>query len=161
MVIRFEPDLDEALSNFARCQVRAHVAQFPQLVLGVESHRFDIAVDGVSDSPAREKIMDVVDYGQAYWSSSQRRAVLLVRLPLRRFTAQLGYAQGTYGQQTATDVTAFCKHDHLAEPKVVQFPERPIDPVSLGIGTCRLLALAISWRAPPLGDGMHCSPMAR
>jgi len=134
-VIGFEPDLDQALSKLLGVPFVLHIAQFPQLVLGVASHRFDIAIDGVSDSRAREKQVDFVDYGQA---------ALVILTPASRAPQvksvtsicgnTLAYAQGTYGQQTAQDITLLCKQRHLPAPKVVQFPDAPSIQLALESG---------------------------
>jgi polar amino acid transport system substrate-binding protein len=134
-VIGFEPDLDQALSKLLGVPFVLHIAQFPQLVLGVASHRFDIAIDGVSDSRAREKQVDFVDYGQA--------ALVILTATSRAGQVKsvasicgnsLAYAQGTYGQQTSQDITSLCKQRHLAEPKVVQFPDAPSIQLALESG---------------------------
>ena len=156
-VIGFEPDLDQALSKLLGVPFVLHIAQFPQLVLGVASHRFDIAIDGVSDSRAREKQVDFVDYGQA-------ALVILTpasRAPQVKSVASicgntLAYAQGTYGQQTAQDITLLCKQRHLPRAKVVQFPDAPSIQLALESGR-----IASSLRTRPPVAGTCCSPRAR
>ena len=134
-VIGFEPDLDQALSKLLGVPFVLRVAQFPQLVLGVASHRFDIAIDGISDSRAREQQVDFVDYGQAALviltptgGAAQVKSVASI------CGNSLAHAQGTYGQQTSQDITLLCKQRHLAEPKVVQFPDAPSIQLALESG---------------------------
>ena len=134
-VIGFEPDLEHALAKLLGVKLNLDVVQFPELVPGVQDKRFDIAIDGVSDSKAREKLVDFVDYGSS-------GIVILVPTAkaagVTNLTAICGhsiaYATGTYGQQTANDVSAICAKAHKPPITKTAFPDAPSIQLALESG---------------------------
>jgi polar amino acid transport system substrate-binding protein len=130
-VIGFDP----ALSHLFGVQLQLHVVQFPALVTGVQSKRFEVAVDGVTDTKVREKVANFVDYGQA--------GLVILTTPANAAATKniaaicgksLAYAQGTYGDQTSKDVASYCKQHRLAAPTVTVFPEAPSIQLALQSG---------------------------
>jgi polar amino acid transport system substrate-binding protein len=126
-LIGFEPDLEAALGSLLGVKFVPHIVGFDALVPGVQAKRFQIAIDGVTDEKSREKVADFVDYGQA-------GIVILVPAGKQSTVTggltslcghSIGYATGTYGQQTTEDVAKICKQKGLAATKGVAFPNAP------------------------------------
>jgi len=134
-VIGFEPDLEAALSKLLGVHLKLDVVQFPELVPGVQDHRFDIAIDGVTDSKAREKLVDFVDYGSSG---------IVILVPTAKATGvhnllnicghSLAYATGTYGQQTANDIAKLCAQAHKPPITKTAFPDAPSIQLALESG---------------------------
>jgi polar amino acid transport system substrate-binding protein len=134
-VIGFEPDLEAAIGKLLGVQLKLDVVQFPELVPGVQDHRFDMAIDGVSDSKAREKLVDFVDYG------SSGIVILVPTAKAAGVTSLLdicghsiAYAVGTYGQQTANDLVKMCAAAHKAPITKTAFPDAPSIQLALESG---------------------------
>ena len=146
-VIGFEPDLDKALSQLLGVPFVLHVAQFPQLVLGVASHRFDIAIDGVSDSRAREKQVDFVDYGQAalviLTPTKRGEAGQVGRLDLRQLP-RLRPGHLRPADLSGHHFAVQAAPSPRAEGRAV--PRRPFDPAGTRIGADRVRARGHSHR---------------
>lgn len=134
-VIGFEPDLDKALAALLGVKFKLDVVQFPELVPGVQDKRFDIAIDGVSDSKAREKVVDFVDYGSAgtVILAPTAKAAGVTSL-LNICGHSLAYATGTFGQQTANDIAALCAKAHKPPPSKTAFPDAPSIQLALESG---------------------------
>jgi polar amino acid transport system substrate-binding protein len=64
-VIGFEPDLRNAIAKELGVTFVNHIVTFDELIPGIQAGRFQIAMDGVSDTKAREAQVDFVDYGAA------------------------------------------------------------------------------------------------
>jgi polar amino acid transport system substrate-binding protein len=63
-VIGFEVDLRAAIAKLLGVTFVTHVTGFDELIVGIESGRFQAAMDGIGDTAAREKVVSFVDYGQ-------------------------------------------------------------------------------------------------
>ena len=64
-IVGFEPDLWNALGTALGVKVRAMSVDFGGLIPGVQAGRFDIAMECMSDSPAREQEVTFVDFAHA------------------------------------------------------------------------------------------------
>jgi polar amino acid transport system substrate-binding protein len=134
-VIGFEPDLDKALAKLLGVKFDLKIVQFAELVPGVEAKRFDIAIDGVSDSKAREKVVDFVDYGSA------GTVILVPTAKAAGVTSLLdicghsiAYATGTFGQQTANDIAKLCAKAGKPPIAKTAFPDAPSIQLALESG---------------------------
>jgi polar amino acid transport system substrate-binding protein len=63
-IIGFEVDLRAAIAKLLGVSFNTHVTGFDELIVGIESGRFQAAMDGIGDTAAREKVVSFVDYGQ-------------------------------------------------------------------------------------------------
>ena len=134
-VIGFDPDLEAAISKLLGVKLNLDAVQFPELVPGVQDKRFDLAIDGISDSKAREKLVDFVDYGSA------GTVILVPAAKAKGVTSlldicghSLAYASGTYGQQTASDIATLCGKAHKAPITKTAFPDAPSIQLALESG---------------------------
>jgi polar amino acid transport system substrate-binding protein len=104
-VIGFEPDLDKAVASLLGVRLQFVVVGFPELIPGVQDNRFDIAVDGIADTKARQKVVNFVDYatvGQVILAPTAKAGEVTNLLDICGHT--LAYAAGTFGLQIANDV---------------------------------------------------------
>ena len=134
-VIGFEPDLDKAMAALLGVKVHFVVVGFPELIPGVQDKRFNVAVDGISDSKAREKVVNFVDYanvGNVILAPTAKAAGVTNLLDICGHT--LAYATGTFGQQLANDVTTLCVKAHKPAPTKTAFPDAPSIQLALESG---------------------------
>jgi len=125
-VIGFEPDLDKAMTALLGVKLRLVVVGFPELIPGVQDKRFDVAVDGISDTRARQKVVNFVDYadaGQVILAPTAKADGVTNLLDICGHS--LAYAVGTFGQQIANDVAALCAKAHKPLPSQTAFPDAP------------------------------------
>lgn len=61
-IIGFEPDLWNAIGEELGVKVEVKPTQFAGLIPGVQSGRFDVAMECISDTSEREKVVSFVDY---------------------------------------------------------------------------------------------------
>ncbi len=133
-VIGFDPDLDVAIAKLLGVKLVLHVVQFPTLVTAIQSGRFLISIDGVTDTFAREKIDNFVDYGQAGVVILATAANANVSGLDALCGKTLAYALGTYGFQTAKDVAKLCKKEGKPAPIDRTFPDAPSIQLALESG---------------------------
>jgi len=134
-VIGFEPDLDKAMAALLGVRLRFVVVGFPELIPGVQDKRFDVAVDGIADTRARQKVVNFVDYanvGQVILAPTAKAGGVTNLLDLCGHT--LAYAAGTFGQQLANDVTTLCAKAHEPAPSKTAFPDAPSIQLALESG---------------------------
>lgn len=134
-VIGFEPDLDKAMAALLGVKLNLDVVGFPELIPGVQDKRFEVAVDGISDSKAREKVVNFVDYGSAgivMLVPTAKAAGVTSLLNICGHT--LAYATGTFGQQTANIITKMCAKAHKPAPTKSAFPDAPSIQLALESG---------------------------
>jgi len=135
MVIGFEADLDQAMAAPLGVKLHLDVVGFPELIPGVQDKRFDVAIDGISDSRAREKVVNFVDYasvGNVILAPTAKAAGVTSLLDICGHT--LAYATGTFGQQLAKDVTALCLKARKPAPVTTAFPDAPSIQLALESG---------------------------
>jgi polar amino acid transport system substrate-binding protein len=134
-VVGFEPDLDRAMAALLGVKLRFVVVGFPELIPGVQDKRFDIAVNGIADSRAREKVVNFVDYasvGQVILAPTPVAGGVTNLLDLCGHA--LAYAVGTYGLQLANDVAALCAKAHKPTLSKVAFQDAPSIQLALESG---------------------------
>jgi len=125
-LVGFYPDFEDAIGQLLGIKFSRQVVSFDALVPGVQAKRFDIAINGASDTKDREKVVDFVDYGQS-------GVVILVPKAkagtvsglLSLCGHSIGYATGTYGQQTAQDVQTLCTQQGKPGITQIAFPNAP------------------------------------
>jgi len=134
-VIGFEPDLDKAMAALLGVRLQFVVVGFPELIPGVQDKRFDVAVDGIADTRARQKVVNFVDYanvGQVILAPTAKAGGVTNLLDLCGHT--LAYAAGTFGQQLANDVGTLCAKAHEPAPSKTAFPDAPSIQLALESG---------------------------
>jgi polar amino acid transport system substrate-binding protein len=108
-VIGFEPDLRTALGKLLGVKFVNQVVTFDELVPGIQADRFTIAMDGVSDTKAREAVVDFVDYVQPaavmLVLSSNAKSVTNVQSLCGK---TIGASTGTTAATQATDIEQVC-----------------------------------------------------
>jgi polar amino acid transport system substrate-binding protein len=108
-VIGFEPDLRTALGKLLGVKFVNKVVTFDELVPGIQADRFTIAMDGVSDTKAREAVVDFVDYVQPaavmLVLSSNAKSVTNVQSLCGK---TIGASTGTTAATQATDIEQVC-----------------------------------------------------
>jgi polar amino acid transport system substrate-binding protein len=133
--IGFEPDLDKAMTALLGVKLQLVVVGFPELIPGVQDKRFDVAIDGIGDSRARQKVVSFVDYanvGQVILTPTAKAGGVTNLLDICGHT--LAYAAGTFGQQIANDVTTLCARAHKPAPSLTAFPDAPSIQLALESG---------------------------
>ena len=101
--------------------------------------RFDVAVDGISDTRARQKVVNFVDYanaGQVILAPTAKAGGVTNLLDICGHS--LAYAAGTFGQQLANDVTTLCAKAHKPVPSQTAFPDAPSIQLALESGRISL-----------------------
>lgn len=58
----FDVELARAFARRLGVEVRFESVAFPALIPGVQSGRYDIGMQGMADTPARQQVVDMVDY---------------------------------------------------------------------------------------------------
>jgi polar amino acid transport system substrate-binding protein len=108
-VIGFEPDLRTALGKLLGVKFVNKVVTFDELVPGIQANRFTVAMDGVSDTKAREAVVDFVDYVQpaavVLALSSNAKSVKNV---LSLCGKTVGASTGTTAATQASDIEQVC-----------------------------------------------------
>jgi len=134
-VIGFEPDLDKAMAALLGVRLQFVVVGFPELIPGVQDNRFDVAVDGIADTSARQKVVNLVDYanvGEVILAPPAKAGGVTNLLDICGHT--LAYAAGTFGLQLANDVTTLCAKAHKPAPITTAFPDAPSIQLALESG---------------------------
>ena len=134
-VIGFEPDLDKAMAALLGVRLQFVVVGFPELIPGVQDNRFDVAVDGIADTGARQKVVNLVDYanvGEVILAPTAKAGGVTNLLDICGHT--LAYAAGTFGLQLANDVTTLCAKAHKPAPITTAFPDAPSIQLALESG---------------------------
>jgi polar amino acid transport system substrate-binding protein len=134
-VIGFEPDLRAALSKLLGVKFVDTVVTFQELIPGIQANRFEIAMDGITDTTARQKIVNFVDYG------STGAVILVLKSNSSGITnvdslcgKTVGTAIGTSGGISVPDIDNICKSEGKPNAINDQFPDSPDIQVALKAG---------------------------
>ena len=135
-IIGFEPDLRAALGKLLGVTFQTQVVQFPELIPGIQSKRFAIAQDGISDTADREKVVDFVDYAEG--GASVILTLTKNSKGVTGYTAlcgkTLGTPLGTEGGITPAQIDQICAKNHLPNVKDTVFPTSPDIQLALKAG---------------------------
>ncbi|HXW82551.1 MAG TPA: ABC transporter substrate-binding protein [Acidimicrobiales bacterium] len=134
-VIGFEPDLRAAIAKLLGITFVTHVVTFQELIPGIQAGRFQIAMDGISDTSSREKVVDFVDYG------ATGNVILVLTANKKGITdvdslcgKSVGTAEGTEGGIRPVDIDKICKAEGKAPVQNVIFPDSPDIQLALKAG---------------------------
>jgi polar amino acid transport system substrate-binding protein len=134
-VIGFEPDLRAAIAKLLGVTFITHVVTFQELIPGIQAGRFQIAMDGISDTPSREKVVDFVDYG------ATGNVILVLTANKKGITnvdslcgKSVGTAEGTEGGVTAADIDQICKSEGKPQVQNIIYPDSPDIQLALKAG---------------------------
>jgi polar amino acid transport system substrate-binding protein len=138
-VIGFEPDLRTALGKLLGVKFVDKVVTFDELVPGIQANRFTIAMDGVSDTKAREAVVDFVDYVQPaavmLVLSSNAKSVNNV---LSLCGKTVGASTGTTAATQASDIEQVCTSAGKSADQPKLFPN--VADVQLALKSGRVYA---------------------
>lgn len=134
-VIGFEPDLRAAIAKQLGISFVTHVVTFQELIPGIQAGRFQIAMDGISDTSAREKIVDFVDYG------ATGNVILVLTVNKNEVTnvdslcgKTVGTAEGTEGGIRPVDIDKICKAEGKPAVQNIIYPDSPDIQLALKAG---------------------------
>lgn len=134
-VIGFEPDLRAAIAKLLGITFVTHVVTFQELIPGIQAGRFQIAMDGISDTAPREKVVDFVDYG------ATGNVILVLTVNKKQVSnvdslcgKSVGTAEGTEGGVRPVDIDKICKAEGKPPVDNVIFPDSPDIQLALKAG---------------------------
>ncbi len=135
-VIGFEPDLRAAIAKLLGVTFKTDIVTFQELVPGIQSNRFQVAMDGISDTTAREKIIDFVDYG------ATGNVILTTAANAKQVSSnveslcgkEVATAQGTEGGITPAQITTICQAAGKPAAKNEVFPNSTDDLLAVQSG---------------------------
>jgi polar amino acid transport system substrate-binding protein len=134
-VIGFEPDLRAAVSKLLGVKFVQTVVTFQELIPGIQANRFEIAMDGITDTSARQKIVNFVDYGNT------GSVILVLKSHATGITnvdslcgKSVGTAIGTSGGISVADIDGICKKEGKPNAINDQFPDSPDIQLALKAG---------------------------
>jgi polar amino acid transport system substrate-binding protein len=134
-VIGFEPDLRAAIAKELGVTFNTNVVTFQELIPGIQADRFQIAMDGISDTSAREKVVDFVDYGATgnviLVLSANKKAVTDVDSLCGK---TVGTAEGTEGGVRPVDIDKICKSEGKPPVQNIIYPDSPDIQLALKAG---------------------------
>jgi polar amino acid transport system substrate-binding protein len=119
----FDIDLARALSTALQRPIVIENDTFSGLLAAVESGRLDLAISAISDTRAREKHVDFIDYllagsGMLVPAGNPKHVFSLAGLCGLRVDVQRGTSQETALEQQSQD----CKNIHLAPITLLTYP---------------------------------------
>ncbi len=134
-VIGFEPDLRAAIAKQLGITFTTHVVTFQELIPGIQADRFQVAMDGISDTSSREKVVNFVDYG------ATGNVILVLTANKKGITnvdslcgKSVGTAEGTEGGIRPADIDQICKSEGKAPVDSIIYPDSPDIQLALKAG---------------------------
>ena len=134
-VIGFEPDLRAAIAKVLGISFVTHVVTFQELIPGIQAARFQVAMDGISDTSACEKVVDFVDYG------ATGNVILVLSTNKKGITdvdslcgKSVGTAEGTEGGVRPADIDKICKSEGKPPVQNIIYPDSPDIQLALKAG---------------------------
>lgn len=134
-VIGFEPDLRAAIAKLLGISFVTHVVTFQELIPGIQAGRFQIAMDGISDTASREKVVDFVDYG------ATGNVILVLTSNKSQVTnvdslcgKSVGTAEGTEGGIRPVNIDQICKAEGKPPVQNIIYPDSPDIQLALKAG---------------------------
>jgi len=135
-IIGFEADLRAALGRLLGVTFDTTVVQFPELIPGIQANRFQAAMDGISDTVARQGEVDFVNY--AVGGASVILTLTKNAAGVTGYTSlcgkTLGTAQGTAGGITPAQIDKLCAQAGKPDVKDTIFPTAPDIQLALKAG---------------------------
>lgn len=123
-MIGYEPDLWNAMAQKLGVKVKATSIAFDGLIPGVQSGRYDMAMECISDSAEREKMVSFVDFSyatNAFYTLKSNDKITDDVLSLCGMTAAV--QSGTDFAPTVTDIfSPHCVNAGKAPIKLSQYP---------------------------------------
>lgn len=135
-IIGFEADLRAAMARLLGITFDTTVVQFPELIPGIQANRFQAAMDGISDTLARQGEVDFVNYAEG--GASVILTLTKNAAGVTGYTSlcgkTLGTAQGTAGGITPAQIDKLCAQAGKPDVKDTIFPTAPDIQLALKAG---------------------------
>ena len=116
-------DMISALSQALGVKIHLHKTSFDAMIPGLQAHRFDVIMGDLTDTAAREKVVDFVDYLQ------NAQTVIVRKGETRDFSAPLklcGFSaaapKGSLSDRIATELSEICTDKGLKPIDLKTFP---------------------------------------
>lgn len=152
VLVGSEVDMVDALATILGVEILLTVSPFGNIIPGVEAGRFDGAVSGFADRPARQQVVDFVNY----FTTSRGLLVLKGQHPeLKDATAELcgkavAVALATSAAENVVKQSAACVESGKAEIDIQEYPTQADGVTAVRSGRADLTffgAHAASWIA--------------
>ncbi len=118
-----EIDIISALSQALGIQIHLHKTSFDAMIPGLQAHRFDVIMGDLTNTAAREKVVDFVDYLQ------NAQTVIVRKGETRDFSTPLklcGFSaaapKGSLSDRIATELSEICTDKGLKPIDLKTFP---------------------------------------
>lgn len=116
-------DMISALAQALGIQIRLHKTSFDAMIPGLQANRFDVIMGDLTDTAAREKVVDFVDYLQ------NAQTVIVRKGETRDFSTPLklcGFSaaapKGSLSDRIATELSEICTDKGLKSIDLKTFP---------------------------------------